>query len=457
MSASRPLDVREVNFDGLVGPTHNYAGLALGNVASMRHGGLVANPREAALQGLAKMKALMDAGYPQGVLPPQQRPDLGALRALGFTGSDERVLARAAGEAPQVLRAVCSASSMWTANAATVTPSVDAPDGRVHFTPANLQSSFHRCLEPATTGRVLQAIFRDEARFAHHPALPATPAFSDEGAANHTRLAGDHGEPGVHLYVYGREAFGWGSETTPAPRRFPARQTREASEAVARQHGLADHQVVFAQQHPEAIDAGVFHNDVIAVGNGPVLLYHELAFLDEAGTLEALRERMGAPLIPVRIPRKAVSLEDAVGSYLFNSQLLSNPDGTMTLVVPGECQENESVWRTVQDHLLAGANPIGEVVVKDVKQSMRNGGGPACLRLRVVLSAEERAALAGRVLLDDGLHDDLAAWVERHYRDRLAPEDLADPALARESLTALDELSHLLGIGSVYPFQREGA
>lgn len=457
MSASRPLDVREVNFDGLVGPTHNYAGLALGNVASMRHGGLVANPREAALQGLAKMKALMDAGYPQGVLPPQQRPDLGALRALGFTGSDERVLARAAGEAPQVLRAVCSASSMWTANAATVTPSVDAPDGRVHFTPANLQSSFHRCLEPATTGRVLQAIFRDEARFAHHPALPATPAFSDEGAANHTRLAGDHGEPGVHLYVYGREAFGWGSETTPAPRRFPARQTREASEAVARQHGLADHQVVFAQQHPEATDAGVFHNDVIAVGNGPVLLYHELAFLDEAGTLEALRERMGAPLIPVRIPRKAVSLEDAVGSYLFNSQLLSNPDGTMTLVVPGECQENESVWRTVQDHLLAGANPIGEVVVKDVKQSMRNGGGPACLRLRVVLSAEERAALAGRVLLDDGLHDDLAAWVERHYRDRLAPEDLADPALARESLTALDELSRLLGIGSVYPFQWEGA
>ena len=113
-------DVREVNFDGLVGPTHNYAGLALGNVASMRHGGLEANPREAALQGLAKMKSLMDAGYAQGVLPPQQRPDLGALRALGFSGSDERVLARAAGEAPQILRAVCSASSMWTANAATV-------------------------------------------------------------------------------------------------------------------------------------------------------------------------------------------------------------------------------------------------------------------------------------------------------------------------------------------------
>ncbi|MDI5984696.1 N-succinylarginine dihydrolase [Halomonas sp. M4R5S39] len=447
------MNYREVNFDGLVGPTHNYSGLALGNVASMTHEGLVANPREAALQGLAKMKSLMDAGYAQGVLPPQQRPDLGALRSLGFTGSDTEVLARAAGEAPQILRAVCSASSMWTANAATVTPSLDAPDGRVHFTPANLQSSFHRFLEPATTARVLAAIFRSDAHFAHHPVLPASPAFSDEGAANHTRLCGGHGEPGVHLFVYGREAFGWGAEESVAPKRFPARQTLEASQAVARQHGLGESQTVFAQQHPDAIDAGVFHNDVIAVGNGPVLLYHEMAFLDERATLDELRAKLATPLIPVRVPLEAVSLEDAVASYLFNSQLLSNPDGTMTLVVPGECQERESVWRTIQDHLLAGNNPIAEVVVKDVKQSMRNGGGPACLRLRVVLGEAERAALSGRVLLDEALHGELIAWVERHYRDRLAPEDLADPQLVVETLAALDELTRILAIGAVYPFQ----
>ncbi|WP_084671779.1 N-succinylarginine dihydrolase [Modicisalibacter ilicicola] len=444
-------DVREVNFDGLVGPTHNYAGLAHGNVASMRHGGLESNPREAALQGLAKMKALQEAGFAQGVLPPQQRPDLGALRDLGFSGSNAQVLERAAREAPQILRAVCSASSMWTANAATVTPSRDAGDGRVHFTPANLQSSFHRFLEPQTTGRVLAAIFRDGARFAHHPALPATPAFSDEGAANHTRLCGDHGEPGVHLYVYGRQAFGGQQQ----PRRFPARQTLEASQAIARQHGLRDAQAVFAQQHPDAIDAGVFHNDVIAVGNGPVLLYHEMAFLEEEKTLEELRARMATPLIPVRVPTQAVSLDDAVSSYLFNSQLLSDPDGSgaMTLVVPGECQENEAVWRVVQDLLLGGNNPINDVVVKDVKQSMRNGGGPACLRLRVVLSEAERSGLTGRVLLDDGLHGDLAAWVEKHYRDRLTPEDLADPQLAEETLAALDELTRILEVGSVYPFQ----
>lgn len=449
MSASSLNPVREVNFDGLVGPTHNYSGLAVGNVASMSHGGLVSNPREGALQGLLKMKSLMEAGYAQGVLPPQQRPDIGALRDLGFSGSHHDVLARAAADAPQLLRAVCSASSMWTANAGTVTPSIDAPDGRVHFTPANLQSSFHRYLEPQTTGRVLQAIFHNERHFAHHPVLPATPAFADEGAANHTRLCGEHGEPGVHLFVYGREAFGGKSE----PKRYPARQTLEASRAVARQHGLTEAQTVFAQQHPEAIDAGVFHNDVIAVGNGPVLLYHEMAFLDEEKTLDELRRKMATPLIPVRVPVEVVSLEDAVTSYLFNSQLLSNPDGTMTLVVPGECQENEAVWRTVQDYLLAGNNPISEVVVKDVKQSMRNGGGPACLRLRVVLTDTERAALTGRVLLTPTLHDDLSVWVERHYRDRLAPDDLADPQLAEESLTALDELTQLLQIGSVYPFQ----
>ncbi|MCK0716038.1 N-succinylarginine dihydrolase [Chromohalobacter sarecensis] len=444
-------EVREVNFDGLVGPTHNYAGLAHGNVASMRHEGLTANPREAALQGLDKMKSLMEAGYAQGVLPPQQRPDLGALRDLGFTGDDASVLARAAQEAPQLLRAVCSASSMWTANAATVTPSADASDGRVHFTAANLQSSFHRYLEPRTTARVLAAMFRDETHFAHHPVLPATPAFSDEGAANHTRLSGAHGEPGVHLFVYGRQAFGG----QHGPTRYPTRQTLEASQAIARQHGLSDAQTVFAQQNPEAIDAGVFHNDVIAVGNGPVLLYHDMAFRDEDATLDALRARMASPLIPVRVPSEAVSLEDAVSTYLFNSQLLSNPDGSMTLVVPGECQENETVWRTIQDLLLAGYNPISEVLVKDVKQSMRNGGGPACLRLRVALSSAERQALGGRVLLDEALHGDLTAWVERHYRDRLTPADLADPQLAQESLTALDELTQLLGIGNVYPFQLE--
>ncbi|MFC0269754.1 N-succinylarginine dihydrolase [Kushneria aurantia] len=445
---------QEINFDGLPGPTHNYAGLAQGNLASAHHAGLVSNPREAALQGLAKMKASRDAGFPQAVLPPQQRPDMALLHRLGFRGTPEEVLPRVADEAPELLHAACSAAAMWTANAATVTPSTDSLDARVHFTPANMQSALHRAIEAAQTGRTLAAIFRDDEYFAHHPALPATPWFADEGAANHTRLCAHHGGPGVHLFVHGDGAC----EGAPRPQRYTPRQTLRASRALSRQHGLTSAQALFAQQHPAAIDAGVFHNDVICVGSGAVLLYHEYAFADEQAVLDGLRERLavradGQPLIPVRVPEEAVSLNAAVASYLFNSQLLLRDDGSMVLVVPGECESDAQVWQAIQNLLLAGHNPISEVVVRDVKQSMRNGGGPACLRLRVVLSEAERAALGARVMLDDALYGELTGWVERHYRDRLDLADLADPQLAHESLVALDELTGIMQLGSIYPFQ----
>src|SRR5438874_9593839 len=251
----------EINFDGLPGPTHNYSGLAEGNLASERHKSLASNPRQAALQGLAKMKALADRGFAQAVLPPHERPDMAALRAVGFAGDDSAVLRSAAKAAPQLLAACSSAAAMWVANAATVSPSADTADGRVHFTPANLVSHFHRSLEAPTTTRILRAIFADERRFVVHDALPAAAQFGDEGAANHMRFA-EPGTPGVELFVYGRAAF---DPDVPAPRRFPARQTREASEAVARRHGLAPQRTVLARQNPEAIDAGAFHNDVVAV------------------------------------------------------------------------------------------------------------------------------------------------------------------------------------------------
>src|SRR5688500_13214854 len=110
----------EVNFDGLVGLTHNYGGLAVGNIAAAENALTDSNPREAALQGLAKMKYLADLGVRQGVLPPQERPTLGILRKLGFRGDDISVIGKAARAAPGLLRACCSASSMWVANAATV-------------------------------------------------------------------------------------------------------------------------------------------------------------------------------------------------------------------------------------------------------------------------------------------------------------------------------------------------
>ncbi|RBP33455.1 succinylarginine dihydrolase [Marinobacter pelagius] len=439
----------EANFDGLVGPTHNYAGLSWGNVASKSNVRSVSNPKEAALQGLAKMKRLADRGYVQGILPPHERPHLPTLRALGFTGSDAEILTKVAAEAPSILAAVSSASPMWTANAATVSPSADTTDHRVHFTPANLSAKFHRSIEHEVTGRALKAIFTDESYFAHHRALPSVSHFGDEGAANHTRLCSGYGEPGVELFVYGQIAF---NEDAPAPVKYPARQTLEASQAIARLHGLKDRNLVFAQQNPAAIDAGVFHNDVIAVGNGNTLFYHEMAFLEEERVLADIRSRLsGAELEAVRVSSTDVPLEDAVASYLFNSQLLNTPDG-MLLAVPGECREIESVSRYL-DSLLASGGPITSVEVFDVKQSMRNGGGPACLRLRVVLTDDELKAINRGVILTDQLYERLTTWVEAHYRDELSQEELGDPMLLEEVRKALDELTGILGLGSIYDFQ----
>src|SRR6185312_6376895 len=200
-----------MNFDGLPGPTHNYSGLARGNLAAERNAQQVANPREAALQGLAKMRALAARGHAQGVLPPHERPSVPALRALGFGGSDHDVIETAGRDAPELLAACSSAAAMWAANAATVSAAADCGDGRIHFTPANLVTHFHRALEAPTTTRVLRAIFADQTRFCVHDPLPAAPQFGDEGAANHTRFTRRSGEAGVEFFVYGRRAFGEGA------------------------------------------------------------------------------------------------------------------------------------------------------------------------------------------------------------------------------------------------------
>jgi len=443
---------REANFDGLVGPTHNYAGLSFGNVASQRNEKSVANPKGAARQGLRKMKRLAGLGFAQGVLPPQERPSIRLLRELGFRGSDAAAIAKAAKEAPELLAAASSASAMWTANAATVSPSADTPDARVHFTPANLCSKLHRAIEHEATRRTLAAIFADPAHFVVHDALPAAAALGDEGAANHMRLCADDGAPGVECFVYGRSEFRDG----PQPTRYPARQTFEASRAVAHRHGLADDATVFAQQNPDVIDAGVFHNDVIAVANRNLLLCHQFAFVDQPAFYDELRAKLatrGASLDVIEVPDAQVSVADAVSSYLFNSQLLGRDDGSQMLVVPQECRDNPRVAAWL-DALVAKRGPIGDVLVFDLRESMRNGGGPACLRLRVVLNDAERAAVARGVWMDDALFGKLDAWIDRHYRDRLAPDDLADPALLDESRTALDELTQLLGLGALYDFQR---
>ncbi len=442
----------EVNYDGLIGPTHNYAGLSPGNLASTRHGGMVSHPRAAALQGLEKMRRLLALGLVQGLLPPQERPALWRLRELGFTGTDEAVLAAAWAADPALVARVCSASSMWAANAATVSPSPDTADGRVHLTPANLVTLAHRAIEPRETARALAVAFPDPARFAHHPPLPAHLDYADEGAANHLRLATEHGAPGVELFVYGRRA---GEPAGGLP--YPARQTLEACQALARRAGLAPARTVFLRQSPAAIAAGAFHDDVVAVACERTLLFHEQAFAEPQVALDAIRRAAADRFEPELLPVSAAELPlaDAVRSYLFNAQLVRPPGADrLLLLAPLEVEETPAAHAVVE-RLLASGGPIGRVEYTDLRQSMQNGGGPACLRLRVVLTDSERAAASPSLLLDAALHARLVDWVARRYRDSLAPQDLADPALLRESREALDELTGLLGLGGgYYDFQR---
>jgi succinylarginine dihydrolase len=437
----------EFQFDGLVGPTHNYAGLSPGNLASTTHQGQASNPKAAARQGLAKMHFVRGLGVAQAVLPPHDRPSLSTLRRLGFAGKDEEVIAAAAAGDGFFLRVCSSASAMWAANAATVAPSSDASDGRVHLTPANLQHMFHRAIEAATTARVLRVIFADKARFVVHDPLPGGSQFADEGGANHTRLETSRGT--AHVFAWGRSAWG----AAPGVRSHPARQTREASLALARLHRLDPARCFFPQQHPDGIDAGAFHTDVMAVGNANFVMLHDLAFANWGQLHGELRALLGNELCVICAGKRELPPERAVAAYPFNSQVLTLPDGQMAILAPEDSQEDPSA-RAFLERVVASGGPVRAVHYVDVRQSMRNGGGPACLRLRVQLTDDETRALSANVVLDDVLYGALCSWVDRHYRDRLLVQDLADPRLARESMRALDELTQLLRLGSLYDFQR---
>jgi len=435
------LKTQEWQFDGLVGPTHNYAGLAHGNVASSRHAGAVSNPRAAALQGLKKMRLVRDLGMQQAFLPPHPRPAIALLQQLGFGAGHSRAaiahtIDTAYAQAPALLAAAFSSAFMWTANAATITPSADTADGKLHVTPANLISHTHRAIEAEMAHRLLRRIFHDANYFTVHAPLPATLAFSDEGAANHMRVAPGT-TPAAHVFVHGVHGA-----------RFMARQPRAAGEVIARRHGLSPARTWHWQQTPQAIDAGVFHNDVIAMNSDGLMVAHEHAFVDQPQHVAQLQQVMGEGFRFITLPEALFPLGDAVASYLFNSQILSI-DGRYTLIAPQECAEIASAQAAIR-FLMEEQGAIAAVHYPDVRESMRNGGGPACLRLRVTMTAAEAAAMHPGIILDDARDDALVAWVTRHYRDRLHLDDFRDPALLDELNTAYDALATIIDMPGFY-------
>ena len=412
--------LQEINFDGIIGPSHNYAGLSLGNIASSTHAGEASTPREAALQGIAKMRHNMDLGLAQGFFMPLDRPNIGWLESLG-TNLD---LAE-----PHLRAAAYSASSMWAANAATVSPTPDSAYGKCHLTVANLMTMPHRSHEWQGTLAQLKIVFANPDHFVVHPPVPAP--FGDEGAANHMRLYTDHGSAGIEIFVYGK---------SEGP--FPARQHAESSKAIARLHGLNHEQVIFTQQSEKAIAAGAFHNDMVAVSNERVLFAHEEAFEYRQKFYTELLEKFPEAEI-ITVPADQVSLSDAIKSYLFNAQLVTLPNnGGMALILPTEAEENAAVWAYLQK-LVAGNGPIRKLCPVNVRQSMANGGGPACLRLRVVTNPEH---VDQRFIATPAKLDAITTVIEQYWPETIMPDQLVDAGLLENIQNARRKLLQTCGL-----------
>ena len=399
----------EVNIDVLVGTTHLHGGLSYGNLASVQNRLQTSNPKKAALEGLEKMKLLADLGCPQLVLPPQKRPCISFLKQVGFSGSDQKIVEDAYKTAPELLFQCSSSSSMWAANAATVSGSADCADGKVHISIANLAANVHRSLEAPTTFNIFKEVFCDTKHFTVHEPLPSTYSFFDEGAANHIRFW--DGAKAAHLFVWGR------SNALPLaklPKIYPARQTLEAQAAIVRRHQLDPNKVVFAQQNPHLIDLGVFHNDVIATGHERLFFLHEDAYVDTKKTLNELQKILDLNVHVV--PRAALSIEDAVSSYLFNSQIVSSLGKTI-MICPSEVERNPRALAVAER--LCGRG-VDEIRFITINQSMKNGGGPACLRLRVPVTEEQLQAINPKFFLTPARYDELKQHIQTHYPDHLS-------------------------------------
>jgi succinylarginine dihydrolase len=376
----------ELQLIGLVGPTHNYAGLAKGNLASMQHAKLVSYPKKAALECINLMRFLHIQGVPVAVMPPHPRPNLDLINTNPT--------------------AAYSAASMWVANAATVSASTDTSDRKVHFTPANLKNTAHRAQECAMNAKLLAKIFANPEYFVHHPATWA----ADEGAANHCRVYSDSKKIWHNLFIYG-------ASHKIQPKKFPARQSYEASLQIIAEHNLNPKYCHLIQQNPAVIDAGVFHNDVIAMSNQNLLIIHEQAWLNQNNILINLD---GVKIIVIKNTQLTVA--EAVDSYIFNGQLISLSDSKMLLVLPVECQ-TKKILQLINEWLDDANNPIKKVHFIDVKQSMQNGGGPACLRLRVPLTTQEYINVDPQYIVTEKLLNELENFIKQYYPESIIPDE----------------------------------
>ena len=436
----------EVNFDGLIGPTHNYSGLSEGNNASKENYSSPSNPKKAALQGIKKAETLISYGSQQGFFLPHERPFIPGLKKLGFNGTDEEILSLAFRHSKVLLNNFSSASSMWAANAATISPSPDTQDNKIHLTPANLNSMFHRSIETEFTYQQCKIIFPKEYFEIHNPAVSIS-GYGDEGAANHLRISKSDNEKGFEIFVYGESGF-------KIDKTLVKRQALEVSRSIAINHKLDMENTFFLQQKHQAIEEGSFHNDIVSLSNKNVFIAHEDAFQnrDDLKKMLNILESKIDNFQYIEISNSEIPLKDIISSYLLNSQLITNVDNEMQLILPEEVKAYDNCLSWLDK--LKQISDVKLFDYVDIRQSMMNGGGPACLRLKVILNDEELESLNQNFLMNNERLESIKLLIEKEYRDVLYPDDLKDPSLLDESRRILDELTKIFGTGSIYEFQK---
>ena len=260
-------------------------------------------------------------------------------------------------------------------------------------------------------------------------------------------MSAQHLKPGFQIFVFGSTAF-------DAHHDIIARQAEEISQAVSTQHQLDPDRVLFLKQNEQAINSGSFHNDIVSLANEEVFIFHQEAFADRV-ELERVLHHMKDHVKgfhPIEILSEDISLDDLVSSYLLNSQLITVKNNEMMMLLPEEVQNHPNCMRWLDE--IKSSSPVKHIEFVDIRQSMMNGGGPACLRFKTVVNNDEFDKINKKFLLSPKKLMDLRALVSKHYRDQLNPEDLLDIKLMQESYTFLDELTQLLDLGAIYNFQK---
>ncbi|RAP29346.1 succinylarginine dihydrolase [Candidatus Marinamargulisbacteria bacterium SCGC AG-414-C22] len=420
-------------FDAVIGPTYHFGGLSFGNTHSMSHQQQRSYPKKTALEGLHKMQRVSQLGFKQYVLPPQPRQFLSLLKAFGLVGDSTTEIQQFYHDYPKQFSAIFSASAAWVANAFIATPSCDTASQRVHITPANLVSNDHRKLELCYTTQQLQQLFLDSDFFKVNQAVKQS--CPDEGAANMIRLGTL--TQGFYLFVYNV------SQQDPCHTRFPGRQSKEALSFIVKKHGINADRVCYLQQSFRAVDAGVFHNDVIAFGDQDVLVVHEHAYEDQSRMLGMLQDYYNRfyekPLTIVEIAEKDLSLATAVTTYFFNSQFVKCPNDSYVLICPDTCKEDASIQRVIT-LLSAQLQAPLQVTYVSVSESLQNGGGPACLRGFVALTDSERHAMNSVYEFTPQCAEKLISFVQSHYPTTLDCADLCDVGMIQECQDIVNQL-----------------